>query len=321
MQLSFKVVLKGLISLGILAVLAANLQMETLLKAAHSVSPMMLLVAVLAYLFGQALSAVRWRVLAGSMGISGCLSSFYRYYLIGMFLNLFLPTAIGGDVGRAALVAREQQGATWLHAMLSVVAERACGLVAQLGYIVAGLLLIQTLGQESSTLRTLVYGATVMAIGLTFGFRWLHTRPWGEAIIQRILFKHSDTASNPAQAWPHWSALVMAVGLSLVLHTVCIGIQWVLLQTLNVSLPFLLVAAVYGLAGLSAMIPVSLNGIGLREGTLTLLLVTWGHVPRETATLFSLVWLAVLLLATLPGAWLALRDPLWRNPPAPDMAT
>ena len=59
------------------------------------------LLAVGLYLATQAVSALRWRLLAGVHGFGGSTARYVAYYFIGMFFNLVLPTSVGGDVVRA----------------------------------------------------------------------------------------------------------------------------------------------------------------------------------------------------------------------------
>src|SRR5437870_3860502 len=52
------------------------------------------------YVFTQFVSARRWQLFARPLGIRVSLGRLIRYYFIGMFFNLMLPTSVGGDVVR-----------------------------------------------------------------------------------------------------------------------------------------------------------------------------------------------------------------------------
>ncbi len=58
------------------------------------------LAAVGVLLACQAASARRWQVLARELRFERSVPQMLAYYLIGMYLNLFLPTSVGGDVMR-----------------------------------------------------------------------------------------------------------------------------------------------------------------------------------------------------------------------------
>jgi len=46
------------------------------------------------------IGAIRWHILLSVIGSQIPIARLYGWYCIGMFFNLFLPTAMGGDVVR-----------------------------------------------------------------------------------------------------------------------------------------------------------------------------------------------------------------------------
>ena len=84
-------------------------------------------VAFVGYLFGQILSAYKWQLLARPLGFYCPLRAFVVYYFVGMYLNLFVPSTIAGDVGRGFLLAT--RGGRAPAALQSVFADRVSGLV------------------------------------------------------------------------------------------------------------------------------------------------------------------------------------------------
>jgi len=309
----WKTLLKILISGGIMAVLLHNLESKQLWETLHRISWQEIALAFLIYLFCQFICALRWQQVAHSMKLGGGLLMFYQYYLIGMFFGLFLPTAIGGDVGRAMLLAREKS-ASWLQAFLSVIAERFCGLIGLLSYLVLcfGILHPPEWSIYGYGLLLTLTGASVI---FTFGFRWIEHHPWGSRLIQKFILggRNEDLESAEAHIWPSLKAIVAGISIGLVFHALCILLQLLLLKFLGVEVSFLTMGAIYALGGLASMFPLSLSGIGLREGTITFLLVHWGHLSQEVSLTFSLLWLAVLLIATIPGGILLLKQQIF-NP-------
>ena len=84
-------------------------------------------VALTLFIAGQALSALRWRVVAHRFGGSLSLREAVRAYLEGCFYNSFLPTGIGGDAYRAAHL---RKWMTLRRAGTCVVLDRGAGLLA-----------------------------------------------------------------------------------------------------------------------------------------------------------------------------------------------
>src|SRR5262249_54266655 len=69
---------------------------------------------------------VRWYVLVRAQGLPFRLSDAVRLGLAGFFFNTFLPGSVGGDVVKAAFLAREQNRRT--VAVATVLMDRVIGL-------------------------------------------------------------------------------------------------------------------------------------------------------------------------------------------------
>jgi glycosyltransferase 2 family protein len=303
-----KIGIKVVISIAIIAILITFLDPQQLMDTLQKISLWQLGLAVLLFLVCQVLPTFRWQHLAHSMRLGGGTLVYYRIYLTGLFFNLFLPTSIGGDLGRAVLLSKER-ACTWLQAFLSILSERFCGLGGLLFYILVCFTLLQP-PQWSWLNFGVILAITITTMGFIFGFRWIEKHPTGHKLIQRFVIKRNTDNEDPGDIWPYPKAIFYGLSISIVFHACLVGIQMLVLHQLGANVSFILVATVYGLAGLAAMIPVSLSGIGLREGSATFLLMTWGNMPKETAAAFSLVWLSVILLSTIPGGLLLLKQQL-----------
>lgn len=303
-----KIPVKIAVSIGIIVVLLVHLEPHRFAAVLQKISVWHFVLGVWFYLAAQFLSAIRWQQLARSMRLEGELVQFYRFYLIGMFFNLFLPTAIGGDLGRAVLLARHK-ACTWLQAFLSIFAERLCGLGGLMIYVSLGFAWIRP-SQWSLASSGFLFALTAVALFLLFCFRRIEQYEKGRWLIRKFVLQQSieEEASSPADVWPYPKAIFLGLAISLVFHACLIGIQMLILRQLGVDISFPFMATVYGLSGLAAMIPLSLSGIGLREGSAAALLVAWGNIPKEIAIAFSLIWLCIMLAATLPGGLLLLKQ-------------
>ncbi|HVF10871.1 MAG TPA: lysylphosphatidylglycerol synthase transmembrane domain-containing protein, partial [Abditibacteriaceae bacterium] len=84
----------GLVIVGVLAAGRGGTKTWHVLQA---VPWPVLLGAVLFYWLGQVLSALKWQYLLRARGADLSLAACCRFYLVGMFWNLWMPTNIGGD--------------------------------------------------------------------------------------------------------------------------------------------------------------------------------------------------------------------------------
>jgi uncharacterized membrane protein YbhN (UPF0104 family) len=130
------------------------------------------------YLAGVLLTFVRWYILVRAQGLPFTLVNAFRLGLIGFALSTFLPGSVGGDIIKAAQIAREQSRRT--VAVATVLLDRFMGLcslvwlVALVGAVFWGTgYLHETASTEvaAATLETIVLGAwALVAASLAFWF-------------------------------------------------------------------------------------------------------------------------------------------------------
>ena len=126
--------IKLLISGGLLAYFLSRIHIERFFHTFASAKFSYIALALAIYLVAQGISAVRWAALARPIGIKTPFKDMVRYYLIGMFFNLFAPGTVGGDVSRVYYLVRDEEAhangraVTTVHAAMSVLMDRAVGL-------------------------------------------------------------------------------------------------------------------------------------------------------------------------------------------------
>jgi uncharacterized protein (TIRG00374 family) len=120
-QATLILIAKIAVSAGLLAFFLSKIDFshfwETLSGAELSYVGM----ALVAYLIGQVISAIRWTILSRPLGFNMGLSGMTVYYFIGMFFNLFAPGTVGGDLSKIYYLTREGQkdgNETWAAATL-----------------------------------------------------------------------------------------------------------------------------------------------------------------------------------------------------------
>ena len=88
------------ISAALLAYISYDVDHADLRAALSAVDLRDLVLPLGLFLAGQVLSAIKWWLLGSSVGLSRPLTDYLRFYFIGMFLNVFGLSTIGGDVMR-----------------------------------------------------------------------------------------------------------------------------------------------------------------------------------------------------------------------------
>jgi len=293
--------LKALISLGLLAFLFSRIDMGQLLRVLSLAHPSYLILILLGYFLGQLISSVRWALLARPLGFRNSLKDFTVYYFIGMFFNLFAPSTIGGDVGRVFYLARGEakvDGQSWTGpttcALVSVVADRTIGM-AVLVWMGAMALVMFPMYSIPWVIRYLT-----LALALGFVLAWA-VLPLLHRFLKR---KENSLGKNLGRALETFGRnqpiILQAILLSLVIHLIQAWIQVLLGRALDLEIPWSYSFILYPLVGLFSALPISLNGIGLREGGYLFLLQKI-DVSSEKAIAFGLLWFLIVVLESLIG--------------------
>jgi uncharacterized membrane protein YbhN (UPF0104 family) len=103
----------------------------------------------------------------------------------------------------------------------------------------------------------------------------------------------------------HWRALLAAVLLSLAVHLIQAWMHTVMGRALSLDVPFSFCLIVYPLVGTFAAIPITLNGLGLREGGYIFLLAVIG-IGTEQGIAFGILLFLIVALDSLLGGLLFL---------------
>jgi glycosyltransferase 2 family protein len=223
------------------------------------------------------LSAWRWQVTAHALGVPVGRKTALREYGLSVLVNTFLPGGVLGDLGR---VLRMRGAAAWQAVAASVVIERLVGQIAMTCAAMAGVALWW--GPMAGGLALL---ACLVVVGITVGMgRFL---PRIRSSLHAGLFARA--------VWPSQLALSLAI-----LACNLFGF-WAAARAVGVALPPQAALMVLPLTLLVMLVPLSLNGWGLREGAAAVLWPLVGTAP-ELAVAASVIFGIAVALAALIGA-------------------
>lgn len=263
--------------------------------------PLKLAVAVCLQGCAIAVAAARWQTLLANHGILLSWRQTARLTLAGLFFNLLFLGSVGGDVARFA--------GTLGHAAdrkarlaLSLVQDRFIGLGALL-LLAAGFIGLQgpRLWAESSV-RPLILGVPI-ACGAYLA-------------VVVILWVLADTAVPANGSKPlHWwnlalkairlsfpkQILLPVMGLSLLIHMLVFVAGYLAAHAVGINISFSEAGAVLGLTFLALALPVTIAGLGVREGMLLWLLAVFGYKSTAGAIGLSGCLLGIALLWAAVG--------------------
>ena len=296
--------LKAGVSVALLAVLFSKVDVARLWTVARTASIPWLALALVLYLGMILVSAWRWGLLLRAQHILHSFGGLTSSFLVATFFNNFLPSNIGGDVIRITDTAPAAGSKTL--ATTVVLIDRGIGLL--------GLALVAAMGASAGLGPAKVgpvgpgmlwagFGVAAMlatpALLNPEGFtrilqplRVLHPEWVGERL-ERLTAALSRFKESPASLA---SCFVGAIGVQVILVAFYLAIA----HSLRIPITFAQLAAIVPISFVVQMVPVSMNGFGVREATFGFYFTRLG-LPLESALLVSFIGAVLVLLFSLSG--------------------
>jgi uncharacterized membrane protein YbhN (UPF0104 family) len=242
----------------------------------------------------QMVSALRWQIFARRLGMERTFWQLTKFYLIGMYFNLLLPTSVGGDVVRVWYL--NAHSGRKLRATAAVLLDRINGLI-----VLVALACVAVLFAPPETplwVPLSVYGiaaaGVVGVVGLAAIARW-----------GRLPENRKQQLTLMWEVVRHPSDLYTTTALSLAVQIASAAIVWFVGQGLNADIPFGYYAVFVPMVSLLTLLPVSVNGMGVREWACALFLAPLG-VSEPLAFTLAFLWFAVQLAVSVLGGFVYL---------------
>jgi len=264
---------------------------------------------VYALLFANTLlNSWKWSLLLEADGVEIPLRGLVCSHLIGTFFNLFLPSSIGGDAYRVVDVGR--RGGSGAKSFAAVFGERLAGFLA---LAVWGLAFSAVGWRHLADKRILWCPLAVFAlmgamVALVVQRTWL-LAAW-EALGGRRLAKLDRFVRDFLGSIAHYreqpGVVGKVFGLSMVFQMIAITIIWSISKLLGWTVPFSLFCIFVPLITLGEALPISIFGIGVRDGLYVLFFTGGAGVPREESLVLAAVYVAISVTYSLVGGVLFL---------------
>ncbi len=267
-----------LLAIGLIVLLVRGQGWDEILAAFKQISLLQILLALVLVLFSRFCVITRWYILLRSGGVRISFLDTLALTFTGLFSNNFLPTTIGGDVVR--LAGAIQMGYDRPISLASLVADRLVGALAMVfalpfGLIPAWHVLFSASAASALTLPPIVRKA------------------W--SFVKRTLRAFSIWLKKPLALF---AALISTWGH--VLFT-CLAIA-VLVSGLGGHMSFGLIIGLWSISYFVTLIPISINGYGVQELSLTFLFSRVGGINPAVGLTLAVLIRVLYMAASLPGA-------------------
>lgn len=297
--------LKATVSIGLLALLFTRVDVGRLWTIARTASPAWLLSALALYLAMIVTSTWRWGLLLRAQGLAFSFKKLVSSFLVATFFNNFLPSNIGGDVIRIADTA-PAAGSKTLAATV-VLLDRGIGLLGLVLMAAVGATVAPRLGDMAGALGPsvlwagFVVAAVIATVALLFPatftrllhpLRLLHAE-WVDERLARLTAALSRFRDAPG-------AIGGCFAGAIVVQTVLVAFYLAIAHSMRIPIGFAELAVIVPVTFIVQMIPLSMNGFGVREATFGFYFTHLG-LPLESALLVSFVGAALIMLFSLSG--------------------
>lgn len=294
-----------LFSIVLLGLLFSRVGFQEILDTLANINWYWYALAFLLFQLNVVIRAWRWHVLLRTLNDRPRFSYLVYLYYIGFFANNFIPSGFGGDLVKVVTL-RSSHG-HGSEALSSVLMERVTGLVGS--SIIALVALAWNMSAHAADIELpaiLWLLIVVTAVGIPAVF---FAARWADPL--RILLKIYPKAPtlpfyskienlvNTIHRYP-MRALLSALLISLPFTLNLILLQVTIADAFNVHLPFGVFALFVPIIAIINLLPITFNGLGLREGIYTFLFVPIG-VPAATAVAMSLAFYFLRFSAGLLG--------------------
>ncbi len=179
---------------------------------------------------------------------------------IAFFFNNFLPTSIGGDAYRVVRTLPEEGLRS--RAVSAVLLERLLGFAALLliGFICAVI--------SYEDYETSLVGAYATVVGLGAASALLLFLAGRVSWVKRVLShrKLKFLVENARLIFSDRRGLLIVGAVSFGFQLLAVGIVYILFRAFGESPPFTTCALVAAVSGIAAVLPISINGLGVTEG-------------------------------------------------------
>ena len=320
----YGLLVKCLISVGLLFWLISKADVAAIVAAIYDANPIWVGIALSMQFGGIFIAAVRWQSLLKAKNIVATIPRLYTSYVVSFLFQNILPSTIGGDVVRA--YDSWQRGQNKADSVAVIVADRTLGTLA-----LALLALISgsyTFGLVDTLARVpyryvgsmgVIFSLVIAAVVLIDRSRAARLPMQLYAISARLCAISARLCAVPFmpkvvrlgealltfRTQP--KTVMYAFALSLLLQVNVILFYYVIAQALHLTVPVFYFGLMIPVILVVMMVPISVNGIGLRESAFVFFLTAQG-ITREDA--LALAWIAyglVLLQGVIGGIVYILR--------------
>jgi len=301
--------LRFVIGIGLLVFLFNQVDASQTMEVIKDVRPGWLLAAAVVIVVIRILMALRWQVLLKHQRHQAGFGLLIRITFISMFFGHFLPGGIGTDVIRGyELIRRQRQVA---EVASTIILDRIIGIYSMFFVALIGALLGAGSENIQPFIIPLMTAQVVILAGWVISYFLIHRlgrrihfqTPGIQRIWEKVLYVLSAVTNLPELR----KVFLSVFSLSTTVQVSRCFLFWCMYRAFGADITFMNCLTVIPLVYLLVLIPLSVGGLGVREGALIYLFKPLGIVP-EISISVGVISHVLQILVSVPGLFLWLTD-------------
>jgi uncharacterized protein (TIRG00374 family) len=253
------------------------------------------------FLFSMVIRAYRWQVLLRIQNLSAPLSKLVSLYFTGTFFNTVLPTGFGGDVVRMYELSKHSGHGT--ESIGTVLVDRLTGFLVL--FAMASLALIfsyRLIPPVITAIIIVIAVASMVTVWMTLNktaWKGLQRLPLLGWLLQRKRVQEFYVSIQAYRTYAIYKALLASLAFNVLLMV----FNYLIALALGVRISIWYFLVFIPIISFLLTLPVSVSGLGVREGGYVLLFAQAG-VPHALALAMSLCVYVLTLITGLMGGLL-----------------
>jgi uncharacterized protein (TIRG00374 family) len=314
---------KLLLGLALLAFLVSKADLANVIKRLYTLDLTYVAIVFILPHVGIWLSTVKWKTLLRALGVEQPMARLLGLYMIGTFFNNFFPTMVGGDVVKAYQLSRETGEAPSVIAATFM--ERFVGLAALVSLLPLVLLQREVLDKFPAFGLAILLVILGFTISLFLIFSNVANRLPGANSSLPIIRQLSTTIQKARTQVRFFKRdgpiLTLSYFISILFYLVTAAASWAATKSTGADVDFTYLLSVVPVILLTALIPVSINGLGITETGYVIFLRLAGVSMLDAVTMALLLRIRVLFTAILGALiFLVYKPALPRKPLSTDQS-
>jgi len=297
-------IIKLIISIGLILFLLFKTDVESLLRAVSQIDISLFIIAVIIGSLTILIRSYKWQLLLDIQGAKLSLRYVVAITYMSLFFNNFAPGSIGGDVFKVHKTMKDSVFKS--GAISSIIMERLTGLVMLFFMVLlfgtCDLFMAKPILEQNQFYLLIVYGLGILILAyvlykVILRIKKLQLASKFPKIVQFIEdFKESINIHRI-----HKKIVISCLALSFIFFIINTIAMYLFALSANEKVNILQLGFAVPLIAFIALIPISVNGIGLQEGAFFLFFSKVGIKP-ESALLISFLPRIAILIFSLIGA-------------------